>query len=333
MPRISRAAARRLAAEHAAAAATPRALPKELADHLAGYVPQRVDPAIWAAICSDHTAAMSRSSVVGLSSFQKRCSEAALYLAHRHERSLSTAVADAFTFESIDSYYRQLEADRLSTRNDRRSRLRKLATDANPGIDTPVAAPVHGHVAVKAPYDRREELAIMRVASRQRLPHARRTLSAVVGLSGGAGLDALDYRHLTRSHITVTDNGIRVDVPGKRPRTVWVRVEYEALVLIGVEGLQLGQLVLGEKRDRRNITGPVIERAEIHGNVPHIEASRLRNTWLAWAMTQAIPLNILLDAAGLTSCRSLIDLLPHVPSTDLDVSALRHASHATEMES
>ena len=59
-----------------------------------------------------------------------------------------------------------------------------------------------------------------------------------------------------------------------------------------------------------------------------IEQSRLRATWLARLMTAAVPLQVVLTAAGLRSARTLADLLPHLP-TDADAhSVLRGAGSA-----
>ena len=43
-------------------------------------------------------------------------------------------------------------------------------------------------------------------------------------------------------------------------------------------------------------------------DVPHIEASRLRTTWIAELMSEAIPVQVILHAAGLKSARTLTDL-------------------------
>lgn len=166
---------------------------------------------------------------------------------------------------------------------------------------------------MKAPYTTEEEAAITRYAFRQRHGATRRQLCIAVGLCGGAGGDSVDLRHARRHHIEVTPDGIIVNFPGPRSRRVVVRRSYEALVFAGIEGLTPGQLLIGTTVGRKNIVARIVEQAELHG-APHIEASRLRTTWLAWLMTRPVPLNVILDGAGLATARTLGDLLAYLPA-------------------
>lgn len=314
----SRAEAMRIAAAARDKKAAPLVPPPFQALHLDTYVPEKIDPEAWAAIRIPHREMMLRSGLTGEASFKKRSTELAHYLAGRREDGQSIAIADALTYEAIDDdYARRSKHLNDNSRNDRRSRLRKIAEAVNPGLHTlPRAVPL-GHQSVKPGYDRREELTIQRVALRQRRPLARRSLCAVVGLCGGGGLDSIDLRELRRCHIKDNgDEGIAVNVPGRRSRWVVIRREYEDLVRVGLVGLGANGLIVGTKVSRRNIVGSIVERAEILGDVPHIEASRLRSTWLAWLMCRNVPLQVILEAAGLKSARTLIDLLPYLPPLD-----------------
>jgi len=145
-----------------------------------------------------------------------------------------------------------------------------------------------------------------------------------VGLCGGAGLNPTDLRDLRCRHIVDhgTD-GIEIDIPGKNPRDVWVRHDYEDLVRIATDGRRPGVLVIGTKANRSNITGNIIDKAEILGDVPHIEAARLRSTWLAWLITRPIPLNVILDAAGLKTARTIVDLIAYLPDPASNAIHLR----------
>jgi hypothetical protein len=134
-------------------------------------------------------------------------------------------------------------------------------------------------------------------------------MCAIVGLGLGAGLDSTDLRPLCACHvIDHGDDGIEITVTGRRPRTVWVDEEYRGLVREGVAGLRPNALVIGQKRDRSNIAAGVIEHAIIHRDAPHITQARLRATWLARQISQPIPLLSLMEAAGLQSVQTLVDI-------------------------
>jgi integrase len=300
-------------------------MPEGHSAYLDAYEPEKVSSEAWAATRATHREMMLLAGIRGEESFKKRSRELAHYLAGRYEEGQSILIGDALTYAAIDEdYSRRCGHLNDASRNDRRSRLRKIAEAVNPGLEAlPRAVPL-GHQSVKPGYSPQEELTIMRLAIRQRRPTARRNLSAVVGLCGGAGLDSVDLRNLrVRDIDDRDDSGISIDVPGNRSRSVVVRRDYEHLVRAGTDGLRPGDLILGKSLTRRNLVGAVVERSELLGDVPHIEASRLRSTWLSWLMCRPVPLRVILDAAGLKSARTLIDLLPHLPALDLPRDSLR----------
>jgi hypothetical protein len=330
MSKPSRAAQKRLVAQLNAEAAAAANTPPDpwQSSFLDSYVPLDVAPSTWAAIRGTHRDVMLAAHISNRDTFKNRNGELAHYLARRYDDGRSIAVADALTYQAIDEDSTRA-ADGLSDRSlsDRRSRLRKLAESANPGLQNLPRAASVGHVATKPPYSRSEEARIVRAAIRQRSPGARRNLCAAVGLCAGAGLDSSDLRYLTGGDVTDEgDEGIVVNVPGRKPRLVVVRRDYEELVRIGLDDIRPGGLALGKVASRRNIVGAVVENAELlDPRVPHIESNRLRNTWLCWALCQNVPLNVLLSAAGLKSARTLIELLPHLPEADTTHLVLRGA--------
>jgi hypothetical protein len=67
----------------------------------------------------------------------------------------------------------------------------------------------------------------------------------------------------------------------------------------------------------------VFERADWWGNLPRLDQGRLRVTWLATHLLRSTPLRLLCAAAGLSSTRTLFDLLPLLPAADMsDAPAL-----------
>jgi hypothetical protein len=216
---------------------------------------------------------------------------------------------------NVDEYCRT-GMPHTKTGKDRRSKLRKLADQINPD-QAPTPSETIQRPSVKPPYTAAEVLNIKRVVYRQPTTERIRSMAICVGLGLGAGFDSPDIRPLTLDHATdLGDEGIRIDVPGTRARTVWVLREYEDMVRTGLLGLTPGQLLIGRSEDRTNIAGRVYSRAALYGNLPHLEQSRMRTTWLATLMSRPVPLAVILRAAGLRSTRTLFDILPHIPGID-----------------
>lgn len=249
-----------------------------------------------------------------LAFWKRHCSELAAYLGWRHETDLATSRASAMTFKAIDDYFVSGFTGKKSSANTVRARLRKLAEHSNPTSGT-ISGPVYTHNAVKPPYSSEEEARSRRGVLRYREGTLRHKLCLIVGLSCGAGLDAADFRPLQNEHIIDHgDDGIEVNVPGGKARTVWVRKGFEELVRIGLQGADPKARVIGGKADNRNSVASIFDNATFLGDVPHIEVSRLRATWLVWAMQRNLPLPVILGAAGLKGARSLVDLIEHLPA-------------------
>jgi hypothetical protein len=134
----------------------------------------------------------------------------------------------------------------------------------------------------------------------------------MVGLGMGAGLGAIDLRALRAHHVTQDSAGqwwVAVQQP--RERVVPVRDRYVPFVLRGLDGLAPEDLVLGTKETRQNITGNIVAGAAIGTTNVQPDQARLRATWILTAMSAPVPLADLLRACGLTSARTLTDLIPY----------------------
>lgn len=320
--KMSRAAAQRAAAFARKQFENPE-LPDQLERRLQAYQPRDVDPAVWALVRDDHHLIIRRSNTRGVTAFDHNCSTLARYLAHRAGKGLATDPSESMTDTAINAYVVTGLFDvNEGTAATYTSRLRRLAKHANPSLDA-VPQPSHfTYSNVQPPYTPAEEAALRRVALRQRRPKARRQLCAIVGFGGGAGLNPTGMRHLRENHvIDHGDGGIEVNVPDGR--RIMVRREYEAVVRAALEGLAPGALLLGTKPTRRNVTSSAIANAEIYDDVPAVDMDRLRTTWLVWLIGRPVPLKVVLDAAGLTSARTLISLIPFVADTPTDADLLR----------
>jgi hypothetical protein len=312
--RISRRAAQRRTAEINAAQNNPAALESALQERLDGYKPAGVGALTWEAVGPTHREVMQRAGITGSDSFIKHLGVVGKYLVYRHSNGESIGIRDAFTSLAIDHYYLHgLDGDSERTRNDYRSRLINVARSVNPGATAPIATPTFGHRNVRPGYAPQEMAAIRRTALRQSSTLRRRQLCAIVGLCAGAGLDSTDLRDLRRRNIIDHNgDGIEISVPGCRARTVWVRRSLEDLLRIGIDGLKPGELIIGQNEDRRNITTGILSRCDLY-DAPDLDASRLRSTWLTWLLTRPVPIQVILDAAGLKTARSLTDLIGELP--------------------
>jgi hypothetical protein len=203
---------RRVRAARNAAAQAP-VLTEALERILAGYEPEDCEPAVWEAVRPVVRQVMERSGTRTAEAFRKQLGVLVAYLRWRHSEGLDVQPSASMTFRAIDDFYRRV-GDRFqqTTRNDYRSRLRRLAQAVNPGIDSPPTVTL-GHRPVRVGYSEAEEATIRRVALRQRRPHIRRQLCLIVGLVMGAGIASQDLRHLRTQHVIDEGaNGIRVEV-------------------------------------------------------------------------------------------------------------------------
>lgn len=204
-----------------------------------------------------------------------------------------------------------------STAANYRSRLRAIAREANPSGAASTASVRVAHRSVKPPYTSAETATITRIAAVQPNERTGRQLAACVGLGLGAGLDSTDLRDLRgRDVIDHGHEGIEVHVRGRRPRTVWVRRKFEDLVRRGVAGVKPGALVVGTKQNRKNMAARVLDAAVYEGTVPPLEQSRFRTTWISNLLLQGVTLPVLMRAAGLTSARTITDIVGLLPEDD-----------------
>ena len=121
-------------------------------------------------------------------------------------------------------------------------------------------------------------------------------------------------------------DGIEIQIPGNTARVVWVRANYDSFVRAGIEGLRANQFLIGEQLNRRNVTGNIFSHADNH-DAPHLDASRMRSTWLAWLLNQHAPIGMILQAAGPKTARTLTDLAATTTTgtSDADSTMLRGA--------
>lgn len=321
-PRRSAAAARRLREQ----ASTPRTRPTAPPEAHAGFRPQGSLAQAWDVVGPATVQIVTAAGLTGTESYRKHLTHVGYFLAWANAEG-HPVEPGTMRRDLTDEYTRIGMPDSTAkSRTDRRARLRRIADKINPDL-APDRGLVVARPSVKPPYTADEITRIAWVAVTQPTASQRRKLSLCVGLGAGAGLDSLDIRHLRRRDITIDErNGVTVEVGGSRPRTVAVLRTYETLVADGLRDLAPEDLVLGTDEHRRTIAARAIADATVLGDCPRIEQSRLRSTWLAHLLTHRVPVALVLHSAGLTSGRTLGDLLPYLPEITASAAVLRDPS-------
>lgn len=318
-PRKRSAAANRRAREEVLAArATPADLPEGFEEWYASYQPrgaQGQDVALLKAVVLD--ALRATSSIRGLKSMKLRVSQATAVAAWTMQMRGPMDAPSIFTHHNIEAFCREGMGEVSDkSRADYRSRLLPIAHALHPE-DAPAPSEILRRKSIRPPYTADELAIIRRVILIQPTPELVRQLCVCVGLGVGAGIDSSDLKLLRVSDVTIErDGAVRIDVPGKNSRRVWVRRAWEDIAARGLQGRPVGALLLGEKPTRDNIAAPIFARASFGSDVPPLSQARFRSTWLVDHLSSHTPFALMCAAAGLGSTRTLFDLLPYVETTE-----------------
>jgi hypothetical protein len=321
-PRRSRtssaAAARRLRDTLTTSPQPVAELPAELAGVIEQFVPKPPLAYDWSRLRPVVGEVMALSTIRGAESVRKHLTHLGYFFVWADQQSIPVAVT-SLVRAHVDEYTRVgMPQSTEKSRADRRARLRSVADQVNPGQAPDRGVPIPRPV-IRPPYTGVELEQIMRVVGTQPTRERTRKAALCVGLGAGAGLDSRDFRGLRRGHVADHGpGGITVQVPADIPRTVHVRSELEDLVRLGIAGVDSGQLLLGRVQDRRNLAAQAVADVIVLGTCPRIEQARLRATWLAALLRQPVPLDVILQAAGLRSARTVVDLIPHLEPVDPD---------------
>lgn len=277
------------------------------------YVPAPALRRDWAQVSPLVEQALATSNVRGQDSLRKHTTHLGYFLQWALNQGHPAKVPALLVRRTVDEYTRVgMPGSSPKSRTDRRSRLRKIVEQIHPDQAPPPTVTIP-RKAVRPPYSQQEMSLIMQAALVQPTAEKSRQLALCVGLGAGAGIDSADLKLLHRQHIhDAGEDGIRVDVQGERARQVWVRRDFEPLVRRGIDGLTDDQLLLGRVTTRHNVAAQVFSNAVLLGQIPKLEQSRLRSTWLTSLMSRPVPLALIAQAAGLISTRTLFDLLPYV---------------------
>jgi integrase len=191
------------------------------------------------------------------------------------------------------------------TRRTLRTNLRFLARAVVPQL-CPADAPLPRERA-KAPYRPAEIDGYLALADAQPAAARRMRAAGLVCLGAGAGLIRADLRQVRGSDVTCRSGGLIVAVRGARPRAVPVLARYHEILLAAAEFAGESLVTGGTDPGRRNLTNPLITALAGGTELPRLDTSRLRATWLA-DCAQLLGLATFLHAAGITCSQRLGDI-------------------------
>lgn len=323
----SKAEARRIAQEHRATLRSePEPLSAELEHLLEVWVPKGMPARDWLASKDLVHDVMRRTHIRGAESFRKHLRILSAYVSWAIKSGYPEDILSLMADEAINDYSRMILAGTGdATAGTKRSKLRALARTVNPEKNIQAVSPRFRHTDVKPPYTQEDVYWITRRISQVRKPTTRRAIQTAVALGLGAGLTTGDLQTLTRSDITDHGNsGICITITGRNPRTIWLRRKYEEMLREGIGRLSPGGRILG-LRHHKDTVRDLYRSIQPTGNGPLVVQSRLRHTWLAHLMCEPIPLVAVMRVAGLSTARTLTELVPYIHDTT-DEQLLRGAA-------
>jgi integrase len=187
-----------------------------------------------------------------------------------------------------------------------RTNLRFIARRAVPALD-PVTAPLPRERS-KAPYSDAQIAAYLALADAQPTMARRMRAGGLICLGAGAGLIRGDLRQVRGCDITCRSGGVVVQVRGARPRVVPVLSRYHDLLLASAGFAGTALITGGNDPARPNMTTPLISSLAGGTDLPRLDTSRLRATWLRDCAAR-LGLATFMHAAGITCSQRLGDLI------------------------
>lgn len=186
-----------------------------------------------------------------------------------------------------------------------RSNLRHVAIRVAPALQ-PRSAPLSRERS-KAPYSESDIAAYLALCDAQPSPARALRASALICLGAGAGLMGKDLRHARGDDVHRRSGGVVVEVTGARPRVVPVLARYHDRVLAAASFAGDGYVIGGQNPGRRNVTAGLVGSLAGGADLPPLDTSRLRATWLA-AVAGTLGLATFMAAAGITCSQRLGDI-------------------------
>jgi hypothetical protein len=294
----------------------------QTSDVVGSYTPKHVSKHAWSRTSGCVTSAVAQAALSPVSTL-RYLSDVASFAVWADDQGLLLEPAALFDLDLIERYIQVGMPDAAeSTRATRRAILRRIARRASPSLSQlPVPEPI-AYRKVRPPYLPHEVGGFLRLIPTQPTPGRRLTLSAVLALGFGCGLDCRDMGWVRGTDLVADEQGaVRVTVcGGSRPRSITALRAYSDLLLALAADRGEHLLIGGTKLGRHNVTSTSLARLVTDDHLPRLVVARLRSTWLADHLRRGTPLPVLMPAAGLKSMRPLEDLLEFLPAPAPEVS-------------
>ena len=294
------------------------ALPSEVSKAIDEYTPQRVSETVWAGhghLVADRVRAASPQ---GAENARRLLSAGAGLLAFVERNQIPLDPDVVFSDEVIERYVATALGGSQASNATVRGRLRRLRDATSPKL-----SPQLGHTRVRPPYTTEELAGLWRVISNQPRERRTRRLQGLYCLCLGAGCDSRDLRTVSGEHV-YSDNGVvYVAIGGLNSRTVPVFSGLGSKLLSLAEGAG-EKLIIDGNPHAQNPINTLVGSATGGEDLPKLNVSRLRHSWMVAMMRARIPLAVLTQYAGFSSLRTLEDLIPYaeVPSGTIAFDSL-----------
>lgn len=217
------------------------------------------------------------------------------------------------TEQIIDAYAAHRVSENASATVERhRKMLRIMAGLANQTEierDSTIATPT-------PPYSPAEQMEFLRKIEGMRRGKQRHSLLNALALGLGCGLKTREMAQISSEHFELADHGLDVHIPGNRSRTVTVVGEWEDILLEAIE--HKGFLVFPDRKQLPNEFKFQLSEASLP---TFLNIRRMRVTWILGLLQARVPLNLILEAAGLDGPYSLIRVLEYMPTVSAEERA------------
>lgn len=192
-----------------------------------------------------------------------------------------------------------------------RANLRYLACRVVPTLWSAPPPPLPRSHA-KEPYTTREIDGYLALARAQGTHERRMRLQGLVCLGAGAGLMGADMRHVTGHHVEHRADAVVVRVQGPSQRLVPVLPRYGAALVESAMSAGGAYITGGVSPSRHNVTNRLVTSAAGGIDLPRLEISRLRASWLE-TCAAALGLAGFFHAAGFLHSKHLGDVVGRLP--------------------
>ena len=173
----------------------------------------------------------------------------------------------------------------------------------------PAATPLH-------PYSDSEIASLRSWARAQSTAERRRNAAVLLALGLGAGLSAAEVAEMRVKHVDLRD-GVRISVPGQRPRITWVQLEWSSAL---VEALtdRVGEEYLFRPQRTTSWPNVITNFVGVSHHELRPQTQRMRATWMATHLAAGTKVTILLSAAGVESLEALTRYVAYLPKPTPD---------------